>query len=182
ARVLGAALTGMGCTVHDDTYFDTLHVSLPGTGAAIAALRAEAERERVNLRHHADGSLGLSVDETWTLQTVRLVASLFAEALGAKHPDLAMLRALAEGLDDGIPVTVRREQDYLTHPVFNTHHSEHEMLRYIRALEKKDLSLTTSMIPLGSCTMKLNATAEMLPLTLPGFSDLHPFVPVSQAK
>src|SRR5690606_13057270 len=83
---------------------------------------------------------------------------------------------------DGIPATVRRGRDYLTHPVFNTHHSEHEMLRYIRALEKKDLSLTTSMIPLGSCTMKLNATAEMLPLTLPGFGELHPLVPVSQAK
>src|SRR5690606_8953077 len=78
--------------------------------------------------------------------------------------------------------TLRRDQDYLAHPVFNTHHSEHEMLRYIRSLEKKDLSLTTSMIPLGSCTMKLNATAEMLPLTLPGFGELHPFVPAAQAK
>ncbi len=182
ARVLGAALAGMGCTVHDDTYFDTLHVSLPGTGAAIAALRAEAERERVNLRYLADGSLGVSVDETWTLETVQLVSSLFAEALGAKHLDPAALRTLADTLDDGIPATLRRDQDYLAHPVFNTHHSEHEMLRYIRSLEKKDLSLTTSMIPLGSCTMKLNATAEMLPLTLPGFGELHPFVPASQAK
>src|SRR5690606_17867491 len=107
---------------------------------------------------------------------------LFAEALGAKHLDLAALRALADGIDDGLPAAVRRDTDFLTHPVFNTHHSEHEMLRSIRSLEKKDLSLTTSMIPLGSCTMKLNATAEMMPLTWPGFADLHPFVPASQAK
>ncbi len=182
ARVLAASLSGMGCTVHDAAYFDTLHVSLPGKGAAIAALRAEAEAARVNLRYHADGSLGLSVDETWTLETVRLVSGLFAEALGAKVVDAAGLRALSESLDDGLPASVRRTSEFLTHPVFNTHHSEHEMLRYIRSLEKKDLSLTTSMIPLGSCTMKLNATAEMMPLTWPGFSELHPFVPAAQAK
>ena len=184
-RVLGASLEAMGCTLHGGAYFDTLHVSLPGKGAGsttLAALRAEATEARVNLRYHADGSLGISVDETWTLETVRLVASLFAEALGAKHPDLAALRSLSETSGDGIPASLRRDTDYLKHPVFNTHHSEHEMLRYIRSLEKKDLSLTTSMIPLGSCTMKLNATAEMMPLTWPGFGGLHPFVPASQAK
>jgi len=182
ARVLGAGLQAMGCTLHGDTYFDTLHVSLPGKGAALTALRAEAAAKRINLRYHADGTLGVSVDETWTLETVRRVAAIFAEALGAKAPDLAALRTLAATLDEGLSAAVRRTTPFLTHPVFNTHHSEHEMLRYIRSLEKKDLSLTTSMIPLGSCTMKLNATAEMMPLTWPGFSELHPFVPVSQAK
>jgi glycine dehydrogenase len=182
ARVLGASLTSMGCTLHGEAFFDTLHVSLPGKGAAIAALRAEATKARINLRYHADGTLGVSVDETWTLETVRRVAAIFAEALGAKTTSAASLRELAATLDDGLPASVRRTSSFLTHPVFNTHHSEHEMLRYIRSLEKKDLSLTTSMIPLGSCTMKLNATAEMMPLTWPGFSELHPFVPAAQAK
>jgi glycine dehydrogenase len=181
-RVLAASLASMGCTIADAAYFDTLHIALPGKGAAITALRVEAEKARVNLRYHADGSLGVSLDESWTLETVRRVAHLFAEALGAKHPDAGALRALAENAGAAIPVDLKRTSAFLTHPVFNTHHSEHEMLRYIRALEKKDLSLTTSMIPLGSCTMKLNATAEMMPLTWSGFSELHPFVPAAQAK
>jgi glycine dehydrogenase len=164
ARVLDAALRGMGYVSHHEALFDTVRVSLP-QGGSLPALRAEAEAARVNLRYHADGSFGVSVDETWTLETVHKVAYMFAESQGKKIPDAAALRALAEGLDDGIPAALRREAAFLTHPVFNTHHSEHEMLRYIHSLEKKDLSLTTSMIPLGSCTMKLNATAEMLPLT-----------------
>ncbi len=185
ARVLAASLTGMGCAVYASGYFDTLHMALPGKGAGsttLVALRAEADKARINLRYHADGSLGISVDETWTLETVRRVARIFAEALGAKHPDAAALRSLSETVEAAIPVDLQRTSEFLTHPVFNTHHSEHEMLRYIRGLEKKDLSLTTSMIPLGSCTMKLNATAEMMPLTWPGFSELHPFVPAAQAK
>ncbi len=182
ARVLNASLREMGCTLHNETFFDTLHVSPPGNGAWLPALRAEAEAERINFRHLDDGSLGVSVDETWTLETVARVARVFAESLGAKVPDRAALEALAASLDDGIPAAMRRESPYLTHPVFRTHHSEHEMLRYIRSLERKDLSLTTSMIPLGSCTMKLNATAEMLPLTNHGFADMHPFAPDSQAR
>src|SRR5690606_1752106 len=102
ARVLAASLEAMGCAVREAAYFDTLHVSLPGGAGStnLAALRAEATKARVNLRHHADGSLGISVDETWTLETVRLVASLFAEALGAKHPDAASLRELSASLGD----------------------------------------------------------------------------------
>jgi glycine dehydrogenase len=181
ARVLDAALREIGCASRNETLFDTVHVALPGKGG-LPALRAEAEAAKVNLRYHADGSVGVSVDETWTLDTVRKVARLFAESQGRKIPTREALEALAKTLDDGIPAPLRRATDFLTHPVFRTHHSEHEMLRYIRSLEKKDLSLTTSMIPLGSCTMKLNATAEMMPLTWPGFAELHPFVPEAQAK
>ncbi|HEX2612326.1 MAG TPA: aminomethyl-transferring glycine dehydrogenase, partial [Fibrobacteria bacterium] len=192
ARALAASLEAMGCSIHGgahaaapervEGYFDTLRVMLPGKGGALTALRAEAAAAKVNLRYHGDGSVGISADETWTVETAARVARLFAEALGAKSVDAAGLRVLADGLGDAIPAELRRESAFLTHPVFNTHHSEHEMLRYIHSLEKKDLSLTTSMIPLGSCTMKLNATAEMMPLTWPGFSALHPFVPAEQAK
>ncbi|MCD6023521.1 MAG: gcvP [Fibrobacteria bacterium] len=181
-RLLEASLAGMGCVSRNAACFDTLHVTLPGKGASLTALRAEAEAARINFRYHADGSLGVSVDETWTLETVRRVARVFAEAVGGKLPDRPALEALARTLEDGIPASLRRAGDILTHPVFRTHHSEHEMLRYIRSLEKKDLSLTTSMIPLGSCTMKLNATAEMMPLSWPGFAEMHPFVPENQAK
>jgi glycine dehydrogenase len=181
-RLLDAALTGMGCKQRNEVYFDTLHIDLPGGKASLLAIRTEAESARVNFRYLDDGSIGISADETWELETVVGIAAIFAAALNRKAPAASDLRAMAKDLDDKIPAQLQRTSVFLSHPIFNTHHSEHEMLRYIRGLEKKDLSLTTSMIPLGSCTMKLNATAEMFPLSWPGFAELHPFVPADQAK
>jgi glycine dehydrogenase len=172
----------MGCAQLNPAYFDTLHLRLPDGQAVLSALRAEAASGRVNFRYESDGTVGLSADETWTLDTVLEIAALFAKALDRKIPGRADLERKAQSLDAAIPAALRRAGSFLTHPVFNTHHSEHEMLRYIRSLEKKDLSLTSSMIPLGSCTMKLNATAEMIPISWPGFAELHPFAPASQAE
>ncbi len=180
ARLLDAVLTEMGCTSLHAAYFDTLQVKLPAD--ALEALRNAAATARINFRYAGDGSVGISADETWGLDTVAQIAGVFATALGRKAAGESDLKRLSERWDENIPAALRRSSPFLTHPVFHTHRSEHEMLRYIRALEKKDLSLTTSMIPLGSCTMKLNAAAEMLPLSWPGFADLHPFAPAEQAS
>ncbi len=182
ARLLDLALTEMGCQQKNAAYFDTLRIGLPGGTSALPALRAEIALAKINFRYIEDGSLGISVDETWNLDTVAEVAQVFAKALDRKIPGRSGLTQTAEGLQDNIPEALQRKSSFLTHEVFNAHHSEHEMLRYIRGLEKKDLSLTSSMIPLGSCTMKLNATAEMMPLSWPGFAELHPFVPKDQAQ
>ncbi len=182
ARLLDVILSGMGCRQGNGSYFDTLRIELPGGRASLPALRVEAASAKINFRYLEDGTIGISADETWSLDTVIRVASVFATALDRKIPSQADLEASAKEMEENLPGVLRRTESFLTHPVFNTHHSEHEMLRYIHSLEKKDLSLTTSMIPLGSCTMKLNATAEMIPLSWPGFSELHPFVPADQAQ
>ncbi len=182
ATLLDTVLRDMGClsaSAGNPVYFDTLHVRLPGNDA-LKTLIHRAESARINFRHAEDGSIGISADETWDLDTVAEIAGVFAAALNRPAPSQAALEKAARGLESGIPKNLRRQSAFLTHPVFNTHRSEHEMLRYIRALERKDLSLTTSMIPLGSCTMKLNATAEMMPLSWPGFSEPHPFAPPEQ--
>src|SRR5690606_30955135 len=122
--------------------------------------------------------LGVSLDETTSEADVRELLGVF---LG-RAPDEAAFAALSAGLELAYPEPFERRSRYLTHAVFNSHHSEHELLRYMKRLESRDLSLTTSMIPRGSCTMKLNATAEMLPLTWPQLGKLHPFAPAEQAR
>ena len=159
------ALRSAGHTVVNAAWFDTVTVV-----ADVQAVRAKAEAARINFCY-GDGTVRISFDETTTPADLRDVLACF----GVTGP------AFVGGTETGIPSAHQRTSSYLTHPVFNSYHAEHEMLRYIKRLENKDLSLAHSMIPLGSCTMKLNATAEMIPITYPEFNKLHPFVPRDQA-
>ncbi|MAC48594.1 MAG: glycine dehydrogenase (aminomethyl-transferring), partial [Oceanospirillum sp.] len=159
--------------VTNDTYFDTL------TFAADAAVYQKALDNGCNFRQIEGGKLGVSLDETTTAADV---AQLFDIILGEGHGlDVSAIDAsITAGAETGIKAVMRREDAILTHPVFNTHHSETEMLRYMKSLENKDYSLVHGMIPLGSCTMKLNATAQMIPVTWPEFANIHPFAPKDQ--
>jgi glycine dehydrogenase len=174
-QILAAGLTAKGVNVINDTFFDTLTIAPADKAAVIAA----AQTMDMNLRIDQDGLIGVSLDETTTRADI---ADLFTAFVGADHGlDIAALDAQVQG-QSGIPESLIRESAYLTHEVFNSYHSETEMLRYIKSLEDKDLALNHSMISLGSCTMKLNATAEMIPVTWPDFGKLHPFAPVDQAQ
>jgi glycine dehydrogenase len=169
--ILHAGLTRMGAKVVTPHVFDTLLVECEPTSVMTKAVAAQA-----NLRKISDKHVGISLDETTSRADIEAIWSWFAPA-GATVPTVA---EFAAGVDSLIPSQLRRSSAYLTHPVFNTHHSETEMLRYIRSLSDKDLALDRSMIPLGSCTMKLNATAEMIPITWPEFAGVHPFAPQDQ--
>jgi glycine dehydrogenase len=173
--LLARGLTRLGFTPAHATYFDTLRVETqPGQ---VRTILAAAEAKGMNFRRIDERTIGLSLDETTRPSDVEAILSAFA---GGKAPGFA-LEEVGQALESPLPEGLRRTSAYLTHPVFNSYHSETEMLRYIRRLEARDLSLTQSMIPLGSCTMKLNATAEMIPVTWPQFGALHPFAPSSQA-
>lgn len=172
--ILAEGLRGLGYPALHATAFDTLCVE---PGDAREAILARARAARINLRVRGNGSLCISLDETTTRADVEALWSVFAGD-GVALPSIDALDASAPSL---IPDALRRTSAFLTHPVFNTHHSEHEMLRYMRALADKDLAMDRTMIPLGSCTMKLNATAEMIPVTWPEFGNLHPFAPADQA-
>jgi glycine dehydrogenase len=166
--VLAAGLRAGGVEVVHDAFFDTLTVRVPGRAAEVAA---RARTLDLNLREVDGDSLGLTLDETSTRQVVARVWTAFGVA------------ASVDALDDtpgAIPAALARRSGYLEHPVFNTHRSETEMLRYLRRLSDRDIALDRAMIPLGSCTMKLNATAEMIPITWPGFARVHPFAPLDQ--
>ncbi|HQZ72748.1 MAG TPA: aminomethyl-transferring glycine dehydrogenase, partial [Anaerolineae bacterium] len=174
-RTLAAGLKRLGHRLRHEAYFDTLRVDLAGVDAA--GLRAAAESRRINLRYFEDGSVGVSLDETVTVADLDDLLAVFSAGKDQRLSAAALAAELgAAGFGD-----LGRGSAYLTHPIFSRHHSETELMRYIKKLEAKDLSLTTSMIPLGSCTMKLNAAAELLPLTWPGWGSLHPFAPVAQA-
>lgn len=174
-KVLAAALEQLGVKNTNDTYFDTLRLS----GADATKVRTVSEENSVNFRYFENGDIGISLDETTTLADVQLLVDLFAKAAGKTSVDV---KALANNVNLTWGNEFVRTSAYLTHPVFNSYHTEHEMLRYIKRLEAKDLSLVHSMISLGSCTMKLNATAEMIPITWPEFNQLHPFAPLAQAQ
>ena len=172
--LLAAGLRKAGLTLQHDTFFDTLCVRTTSARAGVIARRAA--KRQMNLRRVKTG-IAVTLDETTLTKDVQDLIEVFSgEALGYA------LAKLADEIAVVVPPSLERKSGFLTHAVFNRYHSEHEMLRYIKALESRDLSLTHSMIPLGSCTMKLNASSEMLPLTLPGFSNLHPFAPQNQAK
>jgi glycine dehydrogenase len=173
AGVLAAGLAQLGVSVLDGGFFDTLRVRPDDAAAVLAAARAR----RMNLRDHGDGTLGIALDEATTKDDLARLFEAFAEGRPAPSPDV-----LAETALSRIPEALRRRGAYLTHEVFHRYHSEHELLRYLRRLESRDLSLTTSMIPLGSCTMKLNATTEMFPVSWPEIADMHPFAPAEQAR
>jgi glycine dehydrogenase len=169
--ILHAGLTRMGVKVVTPHVFDTLLVECePG------AVMAKAVAAQANLRKVSDKHVGIALDETTSRADIEAIWGWFAPA-SATVPTVA---EFAAGVESLIPQQLRRSSAYLTHPVFNTHHSETEMLRYIRSLSDKDLALDRSMIPLGSCTMKLNATAEMIPITWPEFAGVHPFAPQDQ--
>ena len=171
--ILKAGLQQLGhADLHGDTAFDTICLK---TGDATDALAARAVQLGANLRKAWDTHLCISLDETHTRADVELLWNIFGE--GKTPPDFAALESSAADL---IPEALRRNSDFMTHPVFNSHHSETGMLRYIRSLSDKDLALDRSMIPLGSCTMKLNATSEMIPITWAEFANVHPFAPLEQ--
>ena len=173
ATMLADGLRKSGFGVGDAPFFDTIRVDTGGIGAKEIVKRAR--EKKMNLRMLSETAVGISLDETTRLADLEELLVVFAGA-GAKN----VIDQLAE-TDDSFDARFARATPFLTHPVFSSHHSETEMLRYIRSLEAKDLSLTHSMIPLGSCTMKLNATAEMFPVTWPEFGKLHPFAPREQA-
>ena len=173
--MLAAGLEQLGHTIEHDVYFDTLAVTLHGSTAR--DVMAEAARHEINLRRAGDARVIVALDETVTDDDVQRLLTIFAAGQPAPETD-----GLSEVVDDRFDERFARTSAFLTHPVFNTHHSETEMLRYMRTLESRDLSLTHSMIPLGSCTMKLNATAEMIPVTWPEFGRIHPFAPVDQTE
>ncbi|EUB86037.1 aminomethyl-transferring glycine dehydrogenase [Pseudomonas sp. GM30] len=172
--ILATGLERHGLQRVNGQFFDTLTLEV---GGAQSAIIDSAKAAQINLRILGRGRVGLSLDETCDESTV---AKLFDVLLGADH-GLNVEQLDAETLVSGIPDTLQRTTPYLRHPVFNAHHSETEMLRYLKQLENKDLALNQSMIPLGSCTMKLNAASEMLPITWPQFANLHPFAPREQA-
>ena len=171
-QLLGSALKTKGYQLIADSYFDTLVVSVD----AVAPIREKAEKLQFNFRYIDTNHIGITLDETTDAKTVEQIANCFGATM---HP----LSTLEENDAVGsIPSSLSRNSAYLTHPVFNTHRSESQMMRYIKQLENRDLSLNTSMISLGSCTMKLNAATEMMPLSWPVWSSIHPFAPKEQTK
>ena len=176
AVALHHALVALGYTQENAHFFDTLRISTDAVRAA--AIHAAAETKGINFRRAGDGAIGIALDETVTEADLRDIVEVFASAAGQPK---GTLTAPAEALAD-LPASLARTTPYLTHPVFNAHRSETEMMRYIRSLERKDIGLDTSMIPLGSCTMKLNAATEMYPVSWPAFSRMHPFAPASQTE
>ena len=174
--ILAQGLRALGVQVRHASFFDTLRIE--GTPAAVAGWLIAAEARRMNFRRIDAHAVGISLDETTSPADVEEIWAVFAAGVAPSPPALA---AMADSAERAWPEALARKTAILTHPVFNTHHSETEMLRYIKKLEARDLSLTHSMIPLGSCTMKLNATAEMLPITWPEWGRIHPFAPVAQA-
>ncbi len=175
--LLAAGLRRLGFALVDEPFFDTLRVGLGERSAT--ALHLAAHARHMNLRPIDAHAVGVSLDETTTREDVERLLEVFAGLAGQPCPDLD---ALARGLDARLPAPFARTSAYLEQPVFQRYRSEHEMLRYVRRLEARDLSLTTSMIALGSCTMKLNATTEMIPVTWPELCDVHPFAPSEQVE
>jgi len=172
--VLAAYLRDLGHTLASDSYFDTLTIKTDRADAIHAAAVANG----INLRKIDANHVGVSLDETTDRDTLATLWTVFSTGVAnAKTPDFDAVEA---GVQRAFPEALGRSSEFLSHPVFNRYHSEHEMLRYLRSLADKDLALDRTMIPLGSCTMKLNATSEMIPVTWPEFSNVHPFAPNDQ--
>jgi glycine dehydrogenase len=177
AVCLSARLKALGWTQRNQVFFDT--VRFEAESARVSKLRACAENRGVNFYYPSPVAVQVSLNETASAADLDEIVAVFAEA-SEKTPGASAGRSGAPAT--AIPDSLQRRSPFMTHPVFNSHHSETEMMRYIRSLERKDIGLDTAMIPLGSCTMKLNAAAEMMPLSWPEFSRMHPFAPVEQAS
>jgi glycine cleavage system P protein (glycine dehydrogenase) len=182
AEILAQELTQLGLAQQNAHFFDTLRVDVPG---GIEPLRKHAVAHGINFRYVDERTVDIALNDTATLDDLEDIIAVFGAATGGSLPVAGLRDRLKQAADDDgtattLPPELTRTSPFLTHPVFNTHHSETEMMRYIRRLERRDIGLDTSMIPLGSCTMKLNAASEMVPVTWERFSRIHPFVPVSQ--
>jgi glycine dehydrogenase (decarboxylating) len=175
-QLLAKSLVSLGAKINAEPVFDTLTIS----NVSAARVHAAAEAKKFNLRRIDDYTVGISLDETTTVEDVQTLLSCFSESAAADFP--SQIDSQLSSLNSQLPTPHARGSSFLTHPTFNSYHTEHEMLRYIRRLEAKDLSLVHSMISLGSCTMKLNATSEMFPVSWPEFSKLHPFAPAEQTR
>jgi glycine dehydrogenase len=173
AKELAAGIEALGIKQVNEHFFDTLKIAVADKNA----IEKEAIKHEINFRYFADNHVGISIDETTTLKDVDSIIKIFS--IASPFP-LSNGRGVSEGRGEAWPPSLVRTSPFMTHPVFSSHHSEHEMLRYIKRLENKDLSMVHSMISLGSCTMKLNATAEMIPVTWPELGNIHPFAPADQ--
>jgi glycine dehydrogenase len=170
---LASVLVDLGYSVLEGPRFDTVKLT---AGPLRNRILERAEEARINLREFPDGAFGISLDETTSERDLEDLVRLFDLHQQIVFPNYSNPQ------EEELPAGLRRESAYLQHPVFNRYHTETELMRYLKRLENRDLSLTTSMIPLGSCTMKLNAAVEMLPITWPGFAQIHPFAPQTQTK
>ncbi len=172
AKSLESNLKTLGLKQVNKNYFDTLKIEV----ADKKAIKAEATKQEVNFRYFEDNHIGISIDETTSPKDIEQIVSIFANVLNKKAS------TIIEEQPINWPPSLVRTSDFLTHPIFRTKGSEHQMLRYIKKLENKDLSMVHSMISLGSCTMKLNATTEMIPVTWPELGNIHPFAPSDQTQ
>jgi len=173
--VLNDAFNSLSIKQLNKSFFDTLKIEL-NSPEEVQKVKTLAEERGINFRYFEDNCIGITLSEQTTLDDITEIISVFIEAFGKQS------KIQNESVNSSIPENLKRKSEYLSHIVFNSHHSETEMLRYMKLLENKDLSLTISMIPLGSCTMKLNATTEMIGVTYPEFGEIHPFVPMEQAE
>jgi len=172
--VLAKGLDALGVRLLNDSFFDTLHLELSDSDAI--SLQRRSENSYINFRYFGNGTIGISLDEATTIDDIGDILTLFSNDNDADEI------LLDEVINWGYEGVMKRSSEFLTHPVFNAYHSETEMLRYIHRLEVRDISLNTSMIPLGSCTMKLNSVTEMMPITWEAFTQPHPFAPSEQVR
>jgi glycine dehydrogenase len=178
-QVFQSIVASYGYEIENTSFFDTVTLNVSPVTKDADVLHAAAWNAGINLRRIDNKRVGVTLDESVSPTDLIALINVFASASSA--PPI-ILSDLKDPQGSAIPLQLRRTSEYLPHPVFNKHHSETEMVRYIHHLASKDISLVHSMIPLGSCTMKLNSTSSMIPLTWPEFSDIHPFVPGDQAK
>ncbi|MBP9151939.1 MAG: aminomethyl-transferring glycine dehydrogenase [Flavobacteriales bacterium] len=177
--VLASKLKSIGYEVKSNNYFDTIQV-VPPSGVNVTEIKELAEAEQINFRYIDNRSLGISMDETTNLGQLQKILEVFSSI--AKCDPVYVKREELSANTSAIAASFLRTDDFLTHPTFNSYHSETEMMRYIKRLENKDISLVHSMISLGSCTMKLNAASELYPISMAEFANIHPFVPLYQTK
>lgn len=179
-KILDLQLQKLGFAQENKVYFDTLKIKVKSVGH-LRSIENNALKSAINFRFIDDQYIGISLDESAQMDDINQITSIFAESAG-KNATKIDVEKEAENISLDFNDEILRKSSYMTHQVFNSYQSETKMMRYIKSLEKKDLSLTTSMIPLGSCTMKLNAASEMLPITWANFSTIHPFVPMDQVE
>ncbi len=181
AAVLSKEIKKLGYEQVNKYFFDTLEIKLPGS-VSKKEIEILALKDKMNFRYIDDKTIGISLDETTEFSDVNTILHIFAKANNKDFTDLVYDEKDIKEKINTIPENLKRKSPYLSHPVFNTYHSETDMMRYMKKLENRDLALNRSMMPLGSCTMKLNAAAELFSLSMPEFGAIHPFVPVDQAE